>query len=292
MKLNVTSSIINSPSLENCFLCTHLAVETEHHSMIVNCTSEEWDVKPVNRLDRERCPWYGQWEACFYIHGEEQPKLRIELGDTLLENGNMGIEIFGAEGLSKDTAISVIINAVLWRLLQSPNYERTPAVVLSDYIEWATWLMRSGVQHGKKEGDFKVSRFFTGMGVERTYNYGAGSGLKVKQTLVTYTHEHNRRETQLFFPTDHLYVASDEFVKDPERYVNSLKRPAVNSPVLRIDAPARVRVEINPMIELLRSLGYSSELVDKLIDETNEKIDAWVAANEATQAALKTPIGK
>lgn len=275
MKLNVTSSIIKSPSLENHHLCTHLVIEAGDRWMVVNCTTEEWDMKPVERFDRERCAWYGQWKADFYKAGCQQPELSLGLGDTELESASpetkeYGIEIFGMETLSEESAITQVVNTVLWRLLQSPNHPHTGAVVLKDRVEWAEWLMRSGIQHGKKEGDFKVSRFFKGSAVERVYNFGAGKGLSVKSSLVTYELGHNRRETRMFYTGDHLYLTADDFSADPERYVDSLKSTQGVRAVLNKNMSNLALQTVNDIIRILDTYGYSTDLINRFIIETNE----------------------
>lgn len=294
MKLNVTSSIIPSPSLSTHFLCTHLAIESGDCSMIVNCTSEEWDVKPVDKIDRERCPLYGEWEACFYVKGSDEPRLRISLGDTKLEGGRMGADIFGMEGLSEAGAVTTIVNAVLWRLLQSPNYARTPSVILTDRYDWALWLIRLGLQQTVvKEGDFKISRFFDGIGVERTWNYGTGKGLTVKSTLVTHTQSSNCRHTQMFFANEHLYVKTHDFAIDPERYVNSLKQGPKPSrqaiPTLNMKTPQHICNQVVSIIQFFKSNGYNEELIYQFIDETNARTEAWLQHQAPDNRTMMMP---
>lgn len=273
MKLNVTSTIIDSPSDEKHFLCTHLVVESDSGSMIVNCTSTEWGRRPVDRLDKERCPWYGQWDATFYHGGSDTPVLAVGLGDAEMETlkdqaPEYGIELFGIEALSKDTAILHVVNAVLWRLLQSPNHEQTPNVILKDRLAWAEWLMRTGITHGRKEGDFKVSRFFHGSSVERVYNYGAGSGLTVKSSLLTRTDDNRSRQTRLYLAGEHLYVSTKDFNADPERYVSSLKQPQP-APELSPTIPAVIYPHVMQTLHFLRGTKYSEELINQFINETN-----------------------
>lgn len=285
MKLNVTSSIIDSPTQENHLLCTNLVVDDGSITLRVNCVSEEWDIRPLDRLDRERCPFYGIWTATFHRAGVDTPIVELGLGDTKLETPPdeptlFGTEVYGVEALTEDLAVYNIINVLLLRLLQSPNYRNTPAVVFKERLDMAEWIMRCGIKHGKKDGDFKVHRIFDGMQVERTYAFGPKSGLWVKQTLVTYLFARNRRQTQLFSPNEHLYLSVEDFSKDPERYVHSLKqepklsRPAI--PTLNMKTPQHICNQVVSIIQFFKSHGYNEELIYQFIDETNALTEKWL----------------
>lgn len=217
MKLNINATVIDTPADTNNFVCTFLELAYNWGKMRVNCVSDEWDIKPLDKIDRERCAWYGSWVADFYLLDATEPSLTIALGDTQLETPDgadqlYGFEVYGIEGVNETLAVISVVNAALWALLSSSRDPHEAHVVNGNHLLWAEWILDTGLKvFVKDNNDVKIQVFIKDHVIERLYRYNSHSNLVLKQTLITTQHlSIYERSTKLIPAKDHLWIGSKE----------------------------------------------------------------------------------
>lgn len=259
MKLEITATTIPSPieskANRGYVIATHVELHYDGRTLCIDNTNADWTLRPLG-ADHDDSDVWGTWEATFYKDNKEV--LGIGLGvDKLPFNLDLSgplyaVNVYSVEGLSEPTAAKMLISHVFDQLLRSPLIG--PNVVIDQYLDLATWLLKTGVLNVIR-GELRVTQDYGTYKAERLYKI-EDNNFNLKQTLVS-AQDGNNRSTKLYTNNDHVrYDLSSGLFKGTQPLSGVVESTNIET----VNGAAH-----------LRKSGYSDALIAMYVKESNQR---------------------
>lgn len=274
MKLEINATTIASPANADNFICTEAEIITDTgFNLTIKLVDGKLDHQPVDRIDAERCAYYGKWEATFWRNNAAEPFFRVNIGNTqlmasTLNNGpEFGLEVYVAEGTTVHDSVRSLLSITVEKLLMPLPYEGMGHVISNDCIELAHWMIENNLVTVTKT-EIRATRIVDNCKLERLWTIRVGSKPVVRQTLISYNPQQHMRQTMLIEAKDHVYVNSEEYAKLAQRHMyGRVQQQSLMSQQQLASGGIPANHPFMHVLQYLKQTGFSQETIQALHNE-------------------------
>lgn len=275
MKLEIDATTIMSPANADHFVCTAAEIITDTgFNLSIKLLDGKLDHQPVDRIDAERCAYYGMWEATFWRNNVEDPFFRVIIGNTQLmttmlgsNRPEFGLELYVVEGVSAHDSLRALLSITAEKLLMPLPYEGMGHVVSNDCIELAHWMIENNLVTVTKT-EIRATRIVDNCKLERLWSIRKGEKPAVRQTLISHNPQQHMRQTMLIEAKDHVYVNSEEYAKLAQRHMYSrAQRESLMSQQQVASGGIPAGHPFLHILQYLQQTGFSQEVIRALHKE-------------------------